>query len=59
MKAMLVVTCTKCGSWYNMDMEEALDDIHPHRYTGEECEPGDEGWHIVEVPYRDDWRYVH
>lgn len=59
MNTMLVVTCKKCGSHYNMDMEPHLDDVHPHRYTGEECEPGDNGWYIIEVPYRKDWRYAN
>lgn len=53
----MVVTCTLCRAAYNMDMEEGLDDIHFNPRTGEECEPGDNGWWIELVPYRDAWQY--
>ena len=54
---MNVVTCTKCRAAYNMDMEPPLDDVHFNPRTGEECEPGDDGWWLELVPYRDSWRY--
>lgn len=56
---MLVVTCLKCRAWYNMDMEPHLDDEHFNPRTGEPCTAGDEDWYIVDVTYRNEWRYAH
>lgn len=57
-RTMMVVTCRGCRAWYNMDYEPALYDTHFNPRTGEACEPDDSDWHIIEVPYRTDWRYA-
>jgi hypothetical protein len=58
MKTMLVATCNKCRAWYNQDFEEGLDDEHFDPHTGEVCF-NEYDWHIVEVPYREDWRNAY
>lgn len=59
MDTTLVVTCLKCRAWYNMDMEEHLDDEHFDFHTGEPCLAEDEDWYIIEVPYREEWQYAN
>lgn len=55
---MMVATCRKCRGWYSMDYEEALPDSHYDMASGEPCHnPYD--WHVVVVPYREDWRYAY
>lgn len=53
---MIVITCRKCRAWYNMDMEEALDDDHFDMHTGEPCHADDTEWDMSFVSYRDNWR---
>lgn len=54
----MVVTCTKCRAWYNMDMEEGLDNHHFNMRTGELCPSDDDNWVVDVVPGRDDWQYA-
>lgn len=54
----MVVTCTNCRAWYNMDMEEALPSEHFNFRTGEQCVAEDTDWFIDVVPYREDWYYA-
>lgn len=57
MNEMTVVTCTRCRTPYNMDMESALPDSHFNPRTGRECNPKDDEWHMETVPYRNSWRF--
>lgn len=56
---MMVTTCLLCRAWYNMDMEEHLDDEHFNMRTGEACHAEDSDWFIVEVPFRPRWQYAN
>lgn len=58
-RKMLVVTCMKCRAWYSMDYEWGLPDEHYDMRTGEECIAGDEDWYIIQVPYREEWKYAY
>ena len=56
----MVATCKVCSAWYSMDFEDSVDSEHYNMRTGKLCSNNNDNlWHIIEVPYREDWEFAH